>query len=409
MGVGTGRDTISVRRHNLRTVLRHLHLSGPSTRVELGRVTGLTRSAVGDLVAELIARELVRESDSEASGGRRGRPSLLVAPRDDRARVLAVNIRADTLRAALVSLGGTVSEVGEVPHDHVPRDPGAGLDQLANLVRDRLDALAAPPLAVGISVPGLVRATDGSVALAPLLGWRDLPLVAELRRRVDVDVPVVTANESNLSALAEHLRGAGRNHDHMIYLHAELGVGGGFVVDGKLLLGGHPGYGGEVGHMVVDPGGLPCHCGGHGCWETQVGADAVLRHAGITVEGASGRRTALAELLARADDHDPQAQAALAALVRPLGAGIATLISLFNPERIILSGLFAHLLRHFEPELRDAVEYHRPALSNRSTDVVPAQLGGAAPLLGAAEAAIDAFLAAFATTRTGHHLREGAL
>jgi predicted NBD/HSP70 family sugar kinase len=405
MSVGTGRDTVGVRRHNLRTVLRHVHLTGASTRVELGRVTGLTRSAVGDLVAELIARELVTESDPEASGGRRGRPSLLVAPRDDRARVLAVNIRADSLRTAFVGLGGTVSEVREVPHHHVPDDPGAGLDQLAGLVRAQLDTLAAPPLAVGVSVPGLVRATDGSVALAPLLGWRDLPLAEELRRRVDVEVPLVTANESNLSALAEHLRGAGRDHDHMIYLHAELGVGGGFIVDGRLLLGGHPGYGGEVGHMVVDPGGQPCYCGGHGCWETQVAADAVLRHAGITAEGAAGRRTALAELLARADDHEPQAQAALAALVAPLGAGIATLLSLFNPERIILGGLFAHLLQHFEPALRDAVEYHRPTLSNRSVDIVPAQLGRQAPLVGAAEAAIDAFLAGFATTRSGH-LRE---
>ncbi|OZM75930.1 ROK family transcriptional regulator [Pseudonocardia sp. MH-G8] len=408
MGLGTGRDTISVRRHNLRTVLRHLHLSGPSTRVELGGVTGLTRSAVGDLVAELIARELVTESESETSGGRRGRPSLLVAPRDDRARVLAVNIRADSLRAALVGLGGTVSEVSEVPHDHVPGDPGASLDQLASLVRDRLDTLSSPPLAVGISVPGLVRATDGSVALAPLLGWRDLPLAEELHRRVDVDVPLVTANESNLSALAEHLRGAGRAHDHMIYLYAELGVGGGFIVDGRLLLGGHPGYGGEVGHMVLDPGGQPCYCGGHGCWETQVAADAVLRHAGVSAHGASGRRTALAELLARADRHDPHAHAALAALVPPLGAGIATLLSLFNPERVILGGLFAHLLQHFEPALRDVVEHHRPTLTNRSLDIVPAQLGGKAPLLGAGEAAIDAFLAAFATTRAGH-LREGVL
>lgn len=408
MGVGTGRDTISVRRHNLRTVLRHLHLSGPSTRVELGGVTGLTRSAVGDLVAELIARELVTESEAEASGGRRGRPSLLVAPRDDRARVLAVNIRADSLRTAFVGLGGTVSDVREVPHDHVPGDPGASLDQLAGLIRDQLDTLASPPLAVGISVPGLVRANDGSVALAPLLGWRDLPLAEELHRRVDVDVPLVTANESNLSALAEHLRGAGRDHDHMIYLYAELGVGGGFIVDGRLLLGGHPGYGGEVGHMVLDPGGQPCYCGGHGCWETQVAADAVLRHAGITADGASGRRAALAELLTRADGHEPRAQAALAALVPPLGAGIATLLSLFNPERIILGGLFAHLLRHFEPALRDAVEYHRPTLSNRSMDIVPAQLGGQAPLLGAAEAAIDAFLATFAVARSAH-LRAGVL
>ena len=80
MGAGSGRDAVSVRQHNLRTLLRHVHQHGPTTRAELGRITGLTRSAVGDLVAELVARDLVLESPVAAESTRRGRPSLVVAP-----------------------------------------------------------------------------------------------------------------------------------------------------------------------------------------------------------------------------------------------------------------------------------------------------------------------------------------
>jgi predicted NBD/HSP70 family sugar kinase len=395
---GTGRDTVSVRRHNLRTVLRHLHVHGPTTRTQLGTITGLTRSAVGDLVAELAARELVSESGVVAEFGRgRGRPSLLVAPRADVARVLAVVIGDDALRAAWVGLGGGAGTVAQVPHDYVPGDPGPSLDQLATLLREQLADPGHPPLAIGVAVPGLVRATDGAVALAPRLGWRDLRLVDELRRRIDVDAPLVTGNDSNLSALAEHLRGAGRDHDHMIYLTCGLGVGGGIIVHGRLLQGGHPGYAGEVGHMVIGGGSGPCYCGGHGCWETEVAADAVFRHAGMTVPDGRTRKAALSQLVARSEQGDPDARAALTAPLPAFAAGIATLVALFNPGRIILDGVFAHLLRHAGPELRDAVAHLRPALSNGPVDLVPAELGAQGPLLGAAEAAVDAFLAGLRT------------
>lgn len=398
MTSGTGRDTVSVRRHNLRTVLRHLHLHGPTTRTQLGKITGLTRSAVGDLVAELTARDLVSESGVIAEFGRtRGRPSLLVAPRADVARVLAVVIGDDTLRAAWVGLGGSVGTVSEMAHDYVPDDPAPSLDQLATMLRRQLADHRHPPLAIGVAVPGLVRATDGAVALAPRLGWRDLRLVDELRRRIDVHVPLVTGNDSNFSALAEHLRGAGRDHDHMIYLGCELGVGGGIIVDGRLLQGGYPGYAGEVGHMVIGDGTLPCYCGGHGCWETQVAADAVFRHAGTPVPRGHARKAALAGLLARSEQGDPDARAALTALLPAFAAGVATLLSLFNPGRIILDGVFAHLLRHAESELRTAIAYRRPVMSHGSVDLVPAELGTRGPLLGAAEAAVDAFLTGLGT------------
>jgi predicted NBD/HSP70 family sugar kinase len=398
---GSGRDTVSVRRHNLSTVLRHLHVNGPTTRTQLGKITGLTRSAVGDLVAELSARELVSESDVIAEFGRtRGRPSLLVAARADLARVLAIVIGDDTMQAAWVGLGGSVGAVAEVPHDYVPGDPEPSLDQLTALLRGQLRDSGHPPLAIGIAVPGLVRATDGAVALAPRLGWRELPLADELRRRIDVDAPLVTGNDSNFTALAEHLRGAGREHDHMIYLGCGLGVGGGIIVDGRLLQGGHPGYAGEVGHMVIGDGALPCYCGGHGCWETQVAADAVFRHAGVTVTGAHARKSALADLLTRSARNDTAARDALTAVLPAFAAGVATLLSLFNPGRVILGGVFAHLLQHAESDLRTAIAYRRPVLSNGPVDLVPAELGVQGSLRGAAEAAVDAFLAGLRTGST---------
>ena len=389
MSQGTGRDAVGIRGHNLRTLLEYVHRFGPTTRAQLGEITGLTRSAVGDLVAELSAREFVLESVVDGHAGR-GRPSLLVAP-DDRSKVLAISIRAETLRAAWVGLGGGVGAVTEVHHEYVPDDAGPSMDQLADLVRAQLAASDTTPLAIGLAVPGLVRVADGVVALAPRLGWRDLSLTNELRKRVDLEVPLVTGNDSNLAALAEHLRGAGREQGDMIYIEAGLGVGGGIIYDDRPMPAASA-AGSEIGHMVTELNGAPCYCGGYGCWQTQVGGEALLQHAGIAASDARGRRAALTELLDRADQSDPRAVAALAALVPAIAGGIATLLAVFGPDQIILDGVFASVLRHCEQDLRAAIVEHRPVLSTDEVKLVGAELGVLAPLLGAAETAIQAFL-----------------
>lgn len=144
--------------------------------------------------------------------------------------------------------------------------------------------------------------------------------------------------------------------------------------------------------MMIGDSTTPCYCGGHGCWQTQVGGDALLRRAGIAVGDLTDRRAVLTGLLARADRGDPEAVAALAELVPPMGAGIATLLSIFDPEQTILEGLFATVLRHCGEPLRAAIDECRPALAAVPPELVVAQLGDSAPLLGAAEGAIAAFL-----------------
>lgn len=389
MPQGTGRDAISVRGHNLRTLLGHVHRFGPTTRAQLGEITGLTRSAVGDLVAELTAREYVLESAVDDRAGR-GRRSLLVAP-DSRAKVLAISIGAETLRAAWVGLGGVVEAITEVPHNYVPDDPRPSMVQLAKLVQAQLDAAAAPPLAVGLAVPGLVRSSDGVVVLAPRLGWRELSLADELRKRIEIDVPIVTGNDSNFAALAEHLRGAGRGHGDMVYLQGGLGVGGGIIFNDGQVPTALP-AGSEIGHMVTESNGAPCYCGGYGCWQTQVGGEALLKHAGIAAADARERRAVLNDLLQRADRDDLAAVSALAAIVPAIAAGIATLLAVFDPDEIILDGVFASVLRHCEGQLRAAIVEHRPVLTTSEVELVAAELGASAPLLGAAETAIRAFL-----------------
>ncbi|SDQ38937.1 ROK family protein [Actinopolyspora saharensis] len=384
-----GRDPASLRRHNLRTLLRHLHLQGATSRVRLGEVTGLTRSTIADLVGELAERGLAVETGSSQPQSGRGRPPMIVSPREETAYVLAVSVDVDTIGIGRVGLGGTLLEESETRHERVPGDPTASVNQLVRLIHAEVEPLEEAPLAVGIAVPGLVRSEDGVVSRAPNLGWRKLNLAERLRDELRLTGPIVIGNEARLAALAEHRRGAGRDCADLVYVSAGVGVGGGIVTHDRLLTGS-TGYAGEVGHMITNPGGRSCHCGGRGCWETEIGADALLDQVGAGT--SPNRHTALAELFSGAERSEPEVLEAFRRMCTPVAVGLANLINVFDPSRVLLGGWLQLMLRHTGEELRTALDRLR-GLPELPVDLRTARFGEQGRLLGAAEAAVSGFLA----------------
>jgi predicted NBD/HSP70 family sugar kinase len=390
-----GRDEIgqrseTVRRSNLSAIVRELHGRGPLSRSELVARTGLTRSAIRGLIGELAAANLVSEERATPLGTP-GRPSPLVCPNPDGAVVLALEIAVDSLAVALIGFGGEVFDSIRVdrPRGHTSVDDIASdLADLAAAIRSRRPA-DDPLIGVGASIVGVVRRTDGLVSMAPNLGWTDVPLGERLAAALGLSMPVHVANDADLGALAERRRGAAFGADHVLYIAGEVGVGGGVIVDGKPFTG-LAGYGGEVGHMPVNPEGTTCGCGAIGCWETEVGAGALLRRAG---HPAGGGQAEVDAVLREADAGEPAAIRALDDVAHWLGVGLAGLINLFNPRLVVLGGLFARI----HPLVGEIVEMEldRRALPapRALVRVVPASLGVDASLLGAAEHAFEPLLA----------------
>lgn len=395
----SGRDDIGlrsekVRRANLSAVLRALHEDGPLSRSELVTRTGLTRSAIRGLIGEISVAGLALE-EGAVHLGTPGRPSPLVRIDPEGAVVLALEIAVDSLAVALVGLGGTALEVIRVdrPRGHSSVDDVVGdLVELVELLRARRPATG-PLTAVGVAVVGVVRRTDGLVSMAPNLGWRDVPLGERLAAALGTRVPIAVANEADLGALAEHRRGEAIGVDDVLYISGEVGVGGGLIVDGRPLTGA-AGYGGEVGHIPLDAYGEACRCGSVGCWETLVGEGALLRLAGHPPDGG---RAAVEAVLRQAVDGSPRALAALEHVGRWLGIGLAGLVNILDPRLIILGGLFGRI----HPFVHDALvgELDRRALPapRALVRIVSARLGIDAPLLGAAELALEPLLADPAT------------
>ncbi len=377
-----------VRRHNLGAVLERLHLAGPLSRSDLTKATGLNRSTIADLLAELTAIGLVEERPG-APGSGPGRPSPVVQVRPHRASVLAVELAVDSIAVATVGLGGHVYNLVRVARPRGRFSPEETVQDVAKLAGPLLDSLPADHslVGVGVAVVGITRRSDGFVHLAPNLGWRDVPISAMLAGELDLGAPVLAANEADLGALAEHRRGLQPGIANLVYVSGEVGIGAGVIVDGKPLLGS-AGYAGEAGHTLINPEGSVCRCGAIGCWETEAGEAALLRRAGVS-EGA-GR---LSEVAERAAAGDERTLRAIADVGRWLGLGIGNLINLFNPDLVVLGGLYQRLFTFLEPSVLEGSAQRTLAAPGGMATIACSALGPDASLIGAAELVMSRVIA----------------
>ena len=377
---GRGSRVDATRRHNLSTILTTVHHHPGMSRADLTRLSALNRSTVGALVAELVDLGLAREV-APAEHASRGRPSPHVYPRSDVA-VLAVNPDLDAVTIGVVGLGGTVHQRIRHPWSAAP-----SVDEVVRVVVETCDRIRRDPaqgvslVGVGVAVPALVRSEDSFVVRAPHLDWTNEPLGEMLASAIDI--PVVVRNDARVATIAETVFGAGRGVRDLVYVNGSpSGVGGGAVVDG-ITLRGRDGFGGEVGHTVVAGGREQCHCGRRGCLETEVSLQRLL--------AALGRETVdlgdLDDELARGAA-DPTVRVEIQRQLGVLAGAIGNLISVFNPELVVLGGFLGSLYAAAPQALDSAVAKDSFAQISAGARIERAQLGSRVHLVGAAELAL---------------------
>lgn len=376
-----------LRRHNLAAVLERVHLTGPVSRSELTARTGLNRSTIAHLVAELTELGLVEEGPAEVITGP-GRPSPVVRARPQGAVVLAVELAVDSVAVGTMGLGGWVYNRLHVARPRGRFSPEETVQDVARLAGPLLASLPVSRVlaGVGVGVVGVVRRSDGFVHVAPNLGWRDVSLAALLADELGLGVPVSVANEADLGALGEHRRGP-HGAGNILYVSGEVGIGTGTIAGGEPLLGA-AGYAGEAGHMLVNPGGRVCRCGAHGCWETEAGEEALLRRARL--ERVANPVDVLVE---RATAGDGITLVALTETAWWLGVGIGNLVNLLNPEVVVLGGLYERLHPWLAEPLQESVGGRALAPHRDQVRVVPSALGEDAVLHGAAELVLSQVVA----------------
>jgi predicted NBD/HSP70 family sugar kinase len=381
-----GNNLDQVRRRNLSLVLTLVHSHRGMSRAELTRATGLNRSTIAALVAELVEQRLVIESAPDPTN-QVGRPSAMVLP-DPATVAITVHPELDAVVVGLVSLGGEVAR--RIRYDTV-RVPTA--QEVVNIVtaivegmRTELDT-SFRTVGIGLAIPGLVRTADGVVSIAPHLGWRDEPVAHMLEEATGF--PVFSANDATIGAIAESTFGAGRGVTDLIYLNGGAsGIGGGIVVDG-VLLGGAAGFAGELGHTLVRSDGDECHCGATGCLETEVSRDPLLAACGLTAVEAHRLDDVLAERYAS----DPTVRALVDRQIGYLGVALRGAINVFNPSVIVLGGFLGSLYRAAPAALEAAAIGTAMRGARDNVRIEHAALGGDILTVGAAELVFAPLLA----------------
>jgi predicted NBD/HSP70 family sugar kinase len=387
-----GARSADLRRRNLSTLLTYVHVHGPTARSRLTSDLGLNRSTIGDLTGELVAAGLVREEPGRASAAAAssgGRPSYVVVPESERVQVLAVDVGVTHLTVARIGLGGAILSRRDRVYHHGVRSQRAMMTTITKLAAALLAETERDTVivAAGVAVPGMVRQRDGQVRQAPNLGWQDAPVGAQLGDALGL--PVVVGNDADLGILAEHVRGAAAGVDDAIYLSGHAGIGAGVFTSGRPLVG-HNGYAGEVGHIVVNPGGRQCHCGSRGCWETESGEDRLFELAG---RPPGGGIECVREIVSAAAAGDVIAANALTQVATWLGTGVASVVNVFNPEAIVMGGALGEIFGAAETAVRDAVDAAVLAPPLEQLRLVQPAFGFDSSLIGAAELAFTALLA----------------
>ena len=381
-----------------------IHTGRAPTRSVLTSQLGVTRATIGAIAGELRDLGLIvvdtgppRASEMSAAerAGQQGRPSHRLLPDPAGPVALAAQVHPDGFGVALVGLGGTVV-ARHAENGQVSGDPRAAFAPVAEAGAALLRGSGRRCVGAAVAVPTAVTYPEGTAVRALYVGWpdgapvRDIFAAALDRHGVSDPrgrpVGVEAVNDVNARALAEHRHGAGRDTTHLLVVSAEQrGVGGALVRGGELYTGSN-GLAMEAGHVSVDPEGRPCRCGNRGCLSVEADVERFL---GEASRSPSPGTTALDEataLLRAGYPADSRVRAAADVVAVGLGLGLAGLINVVNPDRVLLGGMYGELLTAAPDRLREAVARRSPWGHGAAVPIERCVLDDAG-LIGAAEVA----------------------
>ncbi|CAM5721765.1 MULTISPECIES: ROK family protein [Streptomyces] len=299
--------------------------------------------------------------------------------------VIALDVGGTGMKAALVGADGALLHQARRATGR-ERGPEAVvrtiLDFAAELRAHGERHLGTPASAAGVAVPGIVDADRGVAAYAANLGWRDVPLRDLLSARLS-GTPVALGHDVRTGGLAEGRIGAGRDADRFLFVPLGTGIAGAIGIDGRVEAGAH-GNAGEIGHIVVRPGGIACPCGQRGCLERYASAAAVSQ-AWANAAGDPGADAA--DCAEAVMSGDPNAVRIWQEAVDALADGLVTALTLLDPRTIVIGGGLAEAGETLFTPLRDAVR--RRVTFQKPPSIVPAALGDTAGCLGAGLLAWD--------------------
>jgi predicted NBD/HSP70 family sugar kinase len=385
-----------LRKSNRSRALIEMYMNGPMTRQEVGNAAGVSPATVSNLVGELLEQGVLVEAGVEDSDG--GRPRALLQVNPAYGYVVGVDVGEQGTLVELFDLSMQVLASHTMTLSTASLEPDASVAQvlegLTKVIKDS-EVDEQQILGVGVGVPGLVEHGEDAVVYAQTVGWDAVPLGRLLRR--GTTLPLLVDNGAKTMGQAEKWFGAARHVDNAVIVLLGAGVGTSIITDGELYRGPSSSAG-EWGHTTIMVNGKTCRCGASGCLEAYVGARAmVTRYDELrrkpTTDASEDDLVARLQAITSAGPSDRSATRLLEETATYIGAGIADLINLFNPEKIVIGGWLGQMLtERVLPEIIDTASKHALKLPFSQVSIVSAELGTDAVALGAATLPISQFL-----------------
>jgi glucokinase-like ROK family protein len=399
----TGRNSSTIKAHNLHTILLALLRYEHASRVDLAKMTGLSNTTITNLITELLEQGIVVEEGTTQLRRRpgAGRPRMALRLVPDARYALGVHIGVGLIRVAITDLRANVLAVQSFTH---PLDKSANevlnriVDQ-THLLLDQTGVENDRIIGIGVGASGLVDPEIGVNVMAPNLGWNDVPIQAVLADRLEL--PATVDNNVRAMALGEALFGSAQNVRVLAFVYARQGVGAGFVVDGQLFRGTVAGAG-EIGHTTITlEGGQLCRCGNRGCLEPLVSEPSIIAeakklarhfdHGMLATHLGSTDEPSIEQVFAAARNGDAATQTMLKERARYMGIALANLVNVLNPELILLGGIFYQGRDLLLPTVEETMRQRSFGNLGQQIKLQPTSFGQQAGVVGAAALALTNF------------------
>jgi glucokinase-like ROK family protein len=367
-----------VKKNNKALVLQLIMEKEPISRADIAQISGLHKATVSSLVNELLEESLIFESGpGESSGGRR---PVILHFNKAAGYAVGIDIGVNYVLCVLTDLNGNI--IIE-KNQSVKRTPyPAIMTIIQSMIQSIIDEMPVSKygiVGIGVGVPGIVN-IQGSILLAPNLGWTNIQLKKDLEELFHV--PVIIENEANAGAFGEQQFGAGQDFQNILYISAGIGIGVGIILN-KELYQGKNGFSGEMGHMIIDLNGKPCSCGSRGCWEAYASENALLELADSD---------SLESLIELAENGDETAQRLFEEIGTYLGYGINNIINTFNPDQVILGNRLALARKWIEQPIRTTIENHTLTHHQNEMHLNFPKLGKYSTSLGVSAFVVEKFI-----------------
>ncbi|GAB3059036.1 ROK family transcriptional regulator [Virgibacillus ainsalahensis] len=376
-----------VKQMNKSIVFNTIKNTGPVSRAQISKETGLNKATVSTMASELIADSFVHDIGEGKSSG--GRKPVMLYFNNHAGYSIGIDLGVNYILGILTDLSGnmvekTLSKLETTEFDVV-------IEQMKSIIEWLIHKAPKSPygmVGIGIGVPAQVD-QYGSILFAPNLKWSNINLKNYIEDAFHI--PTKIENEANAGAHGEQLYGAGRNAINQVYISIGVGIGTGIIINNKLYKGSS-GISGEMGHFTIDSNGRKCSCGSRGCWELYASESALLEEAMELKIAEHNQSMDLDTLLAEAQRGNPEVLKLLHTLGENIGFGITNIINTFNPDVIIIGNRIAQFENWIYNPIERILDKRLSANHKANTEIRFSVLENESTAFGANSFAISDFL-----------------